>query len=203
MGSNRSANSYLPRIYEHIEKYIELMLQHNETFFQDRELVATFNERKNYVLIHGKRGKYLMEAKTLIKNIVESLVCLFVKDTHVEYKTMGKYLKKATLYPVHFAKFSNNIAIVISKDNILKQLINKSASFMKYIGLEMELDQTQTSVDPSVGFYILPSNSLELKMEKIREKAQLKNHDVYSHLGIRYLKKVFIQAGKKVPHEYK
>ena len=130
-------------------------------------------------------------------------MCLFVKDTQVEYKTMGKYLKKATLYPVHFAKFTNSIAIVISKDNILKQLINKSASFMKYIGLEMELDQTQTSVDPSVGFYILPSNSLDLKMEKIREKAQIKNHDVYSHLGIRYLKKVFIQAGKKVPHEYK
>ena len=137
-----------------------------------------------------------MEAKSLIRNILESMVCLFIKDTQVEYKILAKYLKKATLFPVHFTKFSQHIAIIISKDNILKQLINKSASFIKYIGLNQEVDETQKDIDPSVGFYVVPSESLDAKMEKIREKVQNKGYDIYSHQGIRYFRRVFIQAGK-------
>ena len=76
-----------------------------------------------------------MEAKVLVKNIIESMVCLFIKDTNINGKLLVKYLKKATVYPVYFSKFNNSMSIIISKDNILKQLISKSASFMKYIGL--------------------------------------------------------------------
>ena len=88
-----------------------------------------------FVLLHGKKSRNLVHAKVLIKNVLESMVCLFIKDTKIDHKKLGSYLKKATLYPVHFAPFANNVTIIISKDNILKQLISKSASFMKYIGL--------------------------------------------------------------------
>lgn len=138
-----------------------------------------------------------MEAQAVVKNILESMLCLFVKDTQVDYKILPKYLKKATLFPVHFTKFNQHIAIIISKDNILKQLINKSASFIKYIGLDQDGDGVQKEVDPTVGFYVITSSSLDNKMEKIREKVQSKGYDIYSHLGIRYFKRVFIQAGKE------
>ena len=88
-----------------------------------------------FVLLHGIKGRNLIHAKNLIKNVLESMVCLFIKDTVIAYKKLGSYLKKATLYPVHFSPFADNVSIVISKDNILKQLVGKSASFMKYIGL--------------------------------------------------------------------
>ena len=76
-----------------------------------------------------------MEAKATIKNVLESMVCLFVKDTRIEHRALTKYLKKAALYPVYNGQISANMNIIISKDNILKQLINKSPSFLKYIGL--------------------------------------------------------------------
>jgi hypothetical protein len=76
-----------------------------------------------------------MDVKAKIQNALESMICIFIQDTVVDYKMTAKYLKKATLYPVHFSKFNNDIAILISKDNIFHQLINKSVSFNKYIGL--------------------------------------------------------------------
>ena len=77
-----------------------------------------------------------MEAKAAVKNALESMVAFFVKDTKVDSKVISKYLKKATLYPAYFGRYSNSIVVVISKDNILKQLISKSANFLKYLGLE-------------------------------------------------------------------
>ena len=166
-------------------------------------MIITLDNKRRYILLHGKKTRHLMEAKAVIKNILESMVCIFVKDTTVEYKILAKYLKKATLFPVHFMKFNQNIAIIISKDNILKQLINKSASFMKYIGLDQGVDETQKEVDPTVGFYVLPSFSLDTKMEKIKDKAQSKGYDIYSHLGIRYFRRVFTQAGKEKTNDSK
>ena len=68
---SQSSHSHLPKIYDHIEKYVELMLQHNETFFKDRSIIATLdNNKKCHILIHGKRGRYLMESKALVRNIL-------------------------------------------------------------------------------------------------------------------------------------
>ena len=76
-----------------------------------------------------------MDAKTTIKNVMESMVCLFVKDTRVDHRPLSKYLKKAALYPVYNAAMNINMSIIITKDNIMKQLISKSPSFLKYLGL--------------------------------------------------------------------
>ena len=98
----KSAVNWIPRIYESIHTYMISMLEHQASFFKDRELVAMFDNQKKYLLIHGNRSKYLMEAKATIKNILESMVCLMLKDTKVHVGTLMKYLKKASLYPVHF-----------------------------------------------------------------------------------------------------
>jgi hypothetical protein len=197
-----STNS-MPKIYEHINEYILLMIQHQDAFLKERQVVAALDSTKAYILLHGTRARNLMEAKAAMKNVIESMVCLFIKDTPIDFKIMLKYLKKATLYPVYFAKFNNSTAIVISKDNILKQLISKSTSFMRYLGLEQSAEEIQKNVDPTVGFYLIPSISLDIKIEKMREKAQSKSYDIYSHTGIRYLRKVFIQQGKEQTNDYK
>jgi len=77
-----------------------------------------------------------MEAKSTIKNILESMICLMIKDTKVKDGTLVKYLKKASLYPVHFTRINAHTTLLITKDNILKQLASKSPQFMKLIGLE-------------------------------------------------------------------
>jgi len=87
-------------------------------------------------MVHGNKGKYLMEAKSTIKNILESMICLMIKDTKVKDGTLVKYLKKASLYPVHFTRINAYTTLLITKDNILKQLASKSPQFMKLIGLE-------------------------------------------------------------------
>ena len=132
----KANNDWIPKIFEQVNSYLELVIQHLKSFFEERQLIVTFDTSRTNVLVHGNRPKYLMEGKANIKNALESMVCLFVKDTHIDGKTMLKYLKKATLYPVHFSKFNSSTAVVVTKDNILRQLISKSANFMKYLGLE-------------------------------------------------------------------
>lgn len=113
---------------------------------------------------------------------------------------MGKYLKKASLYPIYLGSHNNHTSVIISKDNILKQLLMKSPNFMKYLGLEepneLSFSLSQTEYEPSVGFYLIPSGTINLKIEKIKEKCQSKSYDIFTHFGVRYFKKVFIQQGK-------
>lgn len=90
---------------------------------------------KRFVLVHGSRSKYLMEAKSSIKNILESMVCLMIRETKINGPVLVKYLKKASLYPVHYSRLNNHTSLLITKDNILKQLASKSAQFMKLVGL--------------------------------------------------------------------
>jgi hypothetical protein len=76
-----------------------------------------------------------MECKTTIKNALESLVCLYVKETKIDHKVMQKYLKKSTVYPAYYGIYSQSTSVLITKDNIFRQLIQKSSNFMKYLGL--------------------------------------------------------------------
>lgn len=115
--------------------YVELLFTHYETFFKEREVIAMFDTSRQFVLLHGNRAKYIMEAKNTIKNVLESMVCIYLKDTRIDHKHMNKYLKKATLYPVYCAPYNESTTAVISKDNILKQLLNKSPIFMRHLGL--------------------------------------------------------------------
>ena len=118
------------------------MMEHLSSFFKDRDLLAMFDQEGKYILVHGNRGKYLMEAKSCIKNILESMVCLFIRDTKINGTVLQKYLKKASLYPVHFCKMNNHTSLLITKDNILKQLATKSPQFMRLIGLERGEEET-------------------------------------------------------------
>lgn len=64
------------------------------------------------------------------------MVCVFVKDSKIDYKVMKKYLEKATIYPAYFSSYNSSTAVLISKDNIIRQLVLKSNNFMKYLGLD-------------------------------------------------------------------
>lgn len=110
-----------------------------------------------------------MECKNTMKNVFESMVCLFIKNTEIDHKLMKKYLKKASLYPVYCSSYSQNMSVIISKDNILKQLISKSPNFMKYLGLEHPLEDLSQSdsladSEATVGFYLIPSPKIDIKI---------------------------------------
>jgi hypothetical protein len=78
-----------------------------------------------------------MESKNTMKNVVESMVGLIIKNTTINDKILVKFLEKASAYPIHFGRLGQKDCIIISKDNILKQLINKSAGFFKHLGLDL------------------------------------------------------------------
>ena len=63
------------------------------------------------------------------------MVCLFIKDSPIDHKILKKYLAKASIFPVYFAKYNNSNTVIISKDNVLRQLIQKSPNFLKYLGI--------------------------------------------------------------------
>ena len=68
-----------------------MIIENNTTFFKDRKLIVTLDNAQphpKYVMIHGNHSKYMMEAKILIKNTIESLICFFVKDVQVNVKTL-------------------------------------------------------------------------------------------------------------------
>jgi len=48
-----------------------------------------------------------------------------------------KFLEKASTYPIHFGRIGEKDCIIISKDNILKQLIYKSTGFFKHTGISL------------------------------------------------------------------
>ena len=144
-----------------------------------------------------------MEAKSTIKNILESMVCLMIKDTKVKDGTLVKYLKKASLYPVHFSRINNHTTLLITKDNILKQLASKSPQFMKLIGLERSEEELENSNDPLIGSYMVASPSFETRMDKVRDKIKNRNYDIYTNMGVRFLRENFIQQGKKPENVYK
>ena len=78
----------------------------------------------------------------------------------------------------------------------------KSPNFMKYLGLEepneLSFSLSQTEYEPSVGFYLIPSGTINLKIEKIKEKCQSKSYDIFTHFGVRYLKRYsFSRVNKK------
>jgi len=78
-----------------------------------------------------------MESKCTIKNVLESMVCLVIKNTQINDETLLKFLEKASTYPIHFGRIGEKDCIIISKDNILKQLIYKSAGFFKHTGISL------------------------------------------------------------------
>jgi cell shape-determining protein MreC len=40
----KSTTSWVPRIYESVQAYMESMVEHLSSFFKDRELIAMFDE---------------------------------------------------------------------------------------------------------------------------------------------------------------
>lgn len=100
-----------------------------------------------------------------MKNVVESLVCLIIKNTVISDKTLVKFLEKASTYPIHFGRLNEKEFLIISKDNILKQLIVKSAGFFKHIGIDIP-DQPEGIISSNVkiGVFVIRSHTFKTKI---------------------------------------
>lgn len=142
---------------------MKLIIAYYEKFFKERNVDVRLNKTGSFIMLHGSRTKYLMQSKFTIKNVIESMVCLFIKDTPINHKQMKKYLSKAVIFPTYFEKYNNSTSIIISKDNVLRQLIQKSPNFLKYLGIEPQNGE-QLTYEPQVGIYIVPSTSIINKL---------------------------------------
>lgn len=68
------------------------------------------------------------------------MVCLTVKNTVINEKQLIKFLEKASTFPIHYGRLGEKRSVIISKDNILRQLISKSQGFFKYLGIDLSLE---------------------------------------------------------------
>lgn len=70
---------------------------------------------------------------------------------------------------------------------------------MKYLGLEdpkeASFSDSTVMYEPGIGFYLIPSSTINIKIDKIKERCQVRSYDTYTHLGIRHFKKIFIKQG--------
>lgn len=76
-------NSWVAQVYKHVSAYLQLVLEHYYSFFKERQLVVCIGTLNTHLIIHGYRAKFLMEAKATLRNVLESMVCLFIRDTHI------------------------------------------------------------------------------------------------------------------------
>ena len=60
---------------------------------------------------------------------------MIVESTSVDLRVLSKFLEKAANFPIHLAKFNEKGYMLITKDNIIKQLALKSNNFFKYLGI--------------------------------------------------------------------
>ena len=86
------------------------------------------NTRNSHVLIKGPEGYKKMEAKNTLRNIINSVAVMEIRSTASadQYKRLEAYLKKIIEYPIIFRKTGEGVYILITKDNITKQLLTKS-----------------------------------------------------------------------------
>jgi hypothetical protein len=85
--------------------------------------------------------------------------------------------------------------MLITKDNIIKQLALKSNNFFKYLGIEeynKEGERLPTS--PKVGIFVIRSLSFKNKIETIRNVCKDKGYDLFMNCGINYINQVFYSS---------
>lgn len=66
------------------------------------------NKPKTFIYLIGERQRYLMESKLTMKNVIESMVCLIIKNTLINDKILVRFLEKASTYPIHFGRTGEN-----------------------------------------------------------------------------------------------
>lgn len=139
-----------------------------------------------------------MQAKAVIKNVLESLVCLIVQSTAVDLRTLEKFLDKAANFPTLVAKFHQKGFMVITKDNIIKQLALKSNNFFKYLGIQVyDKEGERVPSSPKVGIFVIRSLSWNNKIDKIRNVCKDKGYDLFMNCGIHYINQVFYSSEKQ------
>ena len=67
-------------IMKEFNVYLLKIIEHYDEFFKDRGVHVEINNPGTCVYIIGARPKYLMECKITLKNVVESMVCLVIKN---------------------------------------------------------------------------------------------------------------------------
>lgn len=85
------------------------------------------NSNNSQIMMIGKSGYKKMEVKNTVANMYHSMLIMEISclSSEAQFKKLQSYLKKITDHPVVFIRTSENIHLLITKDNIIKQLLTK------------------------------------------------------------------------------
>ncbi len=119
------------------------------------------------------------------------MVCLIIKSQDINENKLIKFLNAASTYPIHYGRLSEKRFIIVSKDNILKQLITKSAKFFEYLGIEEGKDKSEANV----GLFLIRSPTFKTKIEQTRDVCKLKGYDLFENGNVYYINQVFYNEG--------
>jgi hypothetical protein len=109
-----------------------------------------------------------------------------------------KFLEKASTYPIHFGRLFEKECVIISKDNILKQLITKSAGFFKHIGIDLPDElEGNISVNAKIGIFIIRSHTFKPKIDNARNYCKDIGYDLFYNAGVHFISQVFYQEGSE------
>jgi hypothetical protein len=120
-----------PIDFEIAKFYRTVLEDYYKERFEKNQIVVEVNRLDRSFYILGKPGcttHSMMEAKKTMKNLIEGVTVISFKDINLELKAEIKlkdYLSKISKYPITYGKISETILVIISKDNILKELLKK------------------------------------------------------------------------------
>lgn len=115
-------------MHAEVGKFLESVILYYEDKFKERSVKAELNCDRSYVNIIGNKPADLMMAKTTMKNALESLVCLIFRNVGMEKEGEGRlreYLGNLSKYPICHSRLSKEKHVLIGKDNIVRQLLEK------------------------------------------------------------------------------
>lgn len=118
------------------------MIEEKNEEFKDREVKVELGVNPNSILFIGQKQSDCMFAKNTMRNILESMVIVVIRNEIYEslegqkkIKKMEKYVAKVSKYPIQIGLIGKAHLSIISKDNILKKLFSKE-SFLNELKLD-------------------------------------------------------------------
>lgn len=131
-----------------------------------------------------------MEAKKTVKSLIEGITIVAFKKVETDIKQQAKfkeYLKRISKFPITFGKLSETIIVLISKDNILKELLKKKDKIISKAGI---------TENTSLGIFIPHCYSKDEKKEQINKICKEMGYDFWQIWGVRYFRPMISSDGE-------
>lgn len=197
------------------------MLQSKEEFFKERGIKVEINANCSQILMIGTAGAKKMEVKNTISHIHNSTVVMEVSlsnptnEKSMEFKKLQSYVKKVTDHPVILAKSVADNYLIISKHNIVKQLICKTKfrEFMAGKGNRCGFFFPENARDSNralnlktfamKSFYFVEERNVFHYITDSMNKVEEDTENKYFNFIVQVLEYLVLETPRIVTHQYK